>query len=75
MVCRCCCSHPWFLAADSIRVRNYEADLDETRVLLADVLDPVGVKYLVAEVTDIVLIDLHVDTPNDFQPPPPRRGA
>jgi NADH dehydrogenase len=40
---------PWH----SIRVRNYEADLDETRVLLADVLDPVGVKYLVAEVTDI----------------------
>jgi NADH:ubiquinone reductase (H+-translocating) len=37
----------------SIRVRNYEADLAETLVPLADVLDPIGVKHLVAEVTDI----------------------
>jgi NADH dehydrogenase len=37
----------------SIRVRNYEADLEETRVPLADVLDPVGVKHIAAEVTDI----------------------
>jgi Pyridine nucleotide-disulphide oxidoreductase len=37
----------------SIRVRNYEADLDETLVPLADVLDPIGVKHIVAEVTDI----------------------
>jgi NADH dehydrogenase len=37
----------------SIRVRNYEADLDATRVPLADVLDPIGVKHIVAEVTDI----------------------
>jgi len=28
----------------SIRVRNYESDLDATRVPLADVLDPTGVK-------------------------------
>ncbi|MFZ0494279.1 MAG: FAD-dependent oxidoreductase [Methylocella sp.] len=37
----------------SIRVRNYEADLGATRVPLADVLDPIGVKYILAEVTDI----------------------
>src|ERR1700730_3281025 len=37
----------------SIRVRNYEADLDDTLVPLADVLDPIGVKHVVAEVTDI----------------------
>jgi NADH dehydrogenase len=37
----------------SIRVRNYEADLDATLVPLADVLDPIGVKHIVAEVTDI----------------------
>ena len=37
----------------SIRVRNYEADLDDTLVPLADVLDPIGVKHIVAEVTDI----------------------
>jgi NADH:ubiquinone reductase (H+-translocating) len=37
----------------SIRVRNYEADLDETRVSLADVLDPIRVKHIVAEVADV----------------------
>src|SRR3984893_7995871 len=37
----------------SIRVRNYEIDLDATLVPLADVLDPIGVKHIVAEVTDI----------------------
>src|ERR1700719_4523285 len=37
----------------SIRVRNYEADLDETRVPLDEVLRPVGVKRVEAEVTDI----------------------
>jgi NADH dehydrogenase len=41
------------LAWHSIRVRNYEADLDATLVPLADVLDPIGVKHVVAEVTDI----------------------
>jgi NADH:quinone reductase (non-electrogenic) len=40
---------PWH----SIRVRNYEADLEATRVPLADVLNPVGVKHIVAQVTDI----------------------
>jgi len=37
----------------SIRVRNYEADLGETRVRLDDVLDPIGVRHIEEEVTDI----------------------
>ena|SRR5690349_8148937 len=37
----------------SIRVRNYEADLAETRVRLSDVLDPIGVKHVEGEVIDI----------------------
>ena len=37
---------PWH----SIRVRNYEAIIDG---LLADVLDPIGVRHIVADVTDI----------------------
>jgi NADH dehydrogenase len=37
----------------SIRVRNYEADLAGTRVPLADVLDPIGVKIIEGDVTDI----------------------
>jgi NADH:ubiquinone reductase (H+-translocating) len=41
----------------SIRVRNYEADLGATRVPLADVLDPVGVKHIVAAVTDINVLE------------------
>ena len=40
---------PWH----SIRVRNYEANLNGTRVPLADVLGPIGVKLVVAKVTDI----------------------
>jgi NADH:ubiquinone reductase (H+-translocating) len=37
----------------SIRVRNYEADLNETRIPLEEVLGPIGVNHIVAEVTDI----------------------
>ena len=37
----------------SIRVRNYEADLTPTRIPLEEVLDPIGVKHIVAEVTEI----------------------
>jgi len=37
----------------SIRVRNYEADLGETRVPLDEVLRPIGVKRVEAEMTDI----------------------
>jgi len=37
----------------SIRVRNYEADLSETRVPLEAVLGPIGVTHIEAEVADI----------------------
>jgi NADH:ubiquinone reductase (H+-translocating) len=37
----------------SIRVRNYEANLNETRIPLADLLEPIGVKHIAAKVTDI----------------------
>jgi NADH:ubiquinone reductase (H+-translocating) len=40
---------PWH----AIRVRNYEADIASTLVPLADVLDPIGVKHIVANVTDV----------------------
>ncbi|OBH01715.1 NADH dehydrogenase [Mycobacterium sp. E2699] len=36
-----------------IRVRNYEADLSACRIPLADLLDPVGVAHVTAEVTAI----------------------
>ena len=36
-----------------IRVRNYEADLSACRIPLSDVLDPVGVRHVTAEVTAI----------------------
>ncbi len=39
----------------SIRVRNYEPALSETRVPLGDVLDPIGVKHIEGEVTDLEL--------------------
>jgi NADH dehydrogenase len=38
-----------------LRVRNYEADLGPTRVPLADLLEPVGVKLLLGEATGIDL--------------------
>src|ERR1700749_3409231 len=41
--------NPWH----SIRVRNYESELAQTRVPLTKVLDPVGVKHLAGVVTDI----------------------
>jgi NADH:ubiquinone reductase (H+-translocating) len=36
-----------------IRVRNYEADLSECRIPLADVLDPAGVAHVATEVPAI----------------------
>lgn len=36
-----------------IRVRNYEADLDDCRIPLSIVLDPVGVRHITATVTGI----------------------
>ncbi len=44
---------PWH----SIRVRNYEADLSGTRVPLADVLDPIGVRSVVADVVGLNVAD------------------
>lgn len=44
---------PWH----SIRVRNYEADLSDTRVPLADVLDPIGVRLVTAEIAGISVAD------------------
>src|ERR1700761_4264271 len=37
----------------SIRVRNYEQNLDETRVPLADVLEPIGVRLVEGTVSGI----------------------
>jgi NADH:ubiquinone reductase (H+-translocating) len=37
----------------AIRVRNYEPDLSGVRVALGDVLEPIGVRRLAAEVVDI----------------------
>ena len=36
-----------------IRVRNYESDLTRCRLALRDVLDPVGVAHIAADVTAI----------------------
>jgi NADH dehydrogenase len=36
-----------------IRVRNYEADLSECRIPLADVLDPAGIAHVATQVTTI----------------------
>lgn len=40
---------PWH----SIRVRNYEEDLSDTRVDLVSVLEPIGVKLVIGEATSI----------------------
>jgi NADH dehydrogenase len=40
---------PWHV----IRVRAYEQDLSDTRIALADVLDPIGVELVVGEVSAI----------------------
>jgi NADH:ubiquinone reductase (H+-translocating) len=44
---------PWH----SIRVRNYEADLSGTRVPLVDILGPIGVQLVVAEIVDLSVAD------------------
>ncbi|MFO1027595.1 MAG: FAD-dependent oxidoreductase [Acetobacteraceae bacterium] len=36
-----------------IRVRNYETDLSQVRVPLADVLEPIGVRWVVGDVTGV----------------------
>jgi NADH:ubiquinone reductase (H+-translocating) len=45
----------------SIRVRNYEADLSDVRLPLADVLEPVGVQQVIGNVLDIDLPQRSVD--------------
>ncbi|SEC57586.1 NADH dehydrogenase [Rhizobiales bacterium GAS191] len=42
-------------AFHAIRVRNYEADLSKVRVALDAVLDPIGVRHIAGNVTDIDL--------------------
>src|SRR5207248_2012123 len=44
---------PWH----SVRVRNYEADLSGVRVPLAGVLDPIGVRLVVADIVDLSVSD------------------
>jgi NADH:ubiquinone reductase (H+-translocating) len=47
-------------AFHSIRVRNYEADLADTRIPLDDILCPIGVARVEAEVTDIDVAERRV---------------
>lgn len=44
---------PWH----SIRVRNYEADLSDARVPLADILDPIGVRLVVGQIVGLSVAD------------------
>ena len=44
------------------RVRNYEADLTPCRIPLSELLDPVGVRHIVADVTAIAPADRTVIT-------------
>jgi NADH dehydrogenase len=48
--------NPWH----SIRVRNYEADLRQTRVPLDEVLNLIGVRHIQAEVRDIDLANRQI---------------
>ena len=49
----------------NIRVRNYEVDLSDVVIPLGDVLDPIGVRHLTAEVQtiDVVKQEVAVATP------------
>jgi NADH:ubiquinone reductase (H+-translocating) len=40
----------------NIRVRNYEADLSDVAIPLDEILDPIGVRHVVAEVSDIDVV-------------------
>jgi NADH dehydrogenase len=44
---------PWHC----VRVRNYEADLSDARLPLADIFDPIGVRLVVAEITGLSVAD------------------
>jgi NADH:ubiquinone reductase (H+-translocating) len=50
----------------NIRVRNYEADLSEVAISLAEVLDPIGVKHLTGEVTSIEVTKQRVAVASAF---------
>ena len=49
----------------NIRVRNYEVDLSDVVIPLGDVLDPIGVRHMTAEVQtiDVVKQEVAVATP------------
>ena len=49
----------------NIRVRNYEVDLSDVVIPLGDVLDPIGVRHLTAEIqtVDVVKQEVAVATP------------
>ncbi|HEX3503709.1 MAG TPA: NAD(P)/FAD-dependent oxidoreductase [Xanthobacteraceae bacterium] len=49
----------------NIRVRNYEVDLSDVAIPLRGLLDPVGVKYSVAEVAAIDVANQHVTVAGD----------
>jgi NADH dehydrogenase len=49
----------------NIRVRNYEVDLSDVAISLRGLLDPVGVKYRVAEVEAIDVANQHVTVAGD----------
>jgi NADH:ubiquinone reductase (H+-translocating) len=52
----------------SIRVRNYEADLSDARVPLADILDPIGVRLVVGEIVGLSVADRSVSCVAGGQP-------
>jgi NADH:ubiquinone reductase (H+-translocating) len=51
-----------------IRVRNYEADLSDAHVPLADILDPIGVPLVVAEIVGLDVADRTVSCVADGRP-------
>ena len=52
-------------AYHNIRVRNYEVDLSDAVIPLAEVLDPVGVNHRVAEVEGIDPVKRHAGRLSD----------
>ena len=50
---RCRCDRRQLQPFHDIRVRNYEPDLTACRIPLSDVLDPIGVVHITADVTAI----------------------
>jgi NADH:ubiquinone reductase (H+-translocating) len=57
-------------AYHSIRVRNYEADLADTRVPLDDILRPIGVERVEAEIADVEVVQRRVTCVGDADPIP-----